>query len=96
MNLSSVLRCPYCHKEDLGNIDLVSGIYPYIERMCKMVELKINTKYRVMGLPENVGRIENGDIVETTDIVQNLPFVGVVGITHPESAWIKKTFLKEL
>lgn len=64
--------------------------------MCKMVELKINTKYRVMGLPENVGRIENGDIVETTDIVQNLPFVGVVGITHPESAWIKKTFLFEM
>ena len=61
-----------------------------------MVELKINTKYRVMGLPENVGRIENGDIVETTDIVQNLPFVGVVGITHPESAWIKKTFLFEM
>ena len=61
-----------------------------------MVELKINTKYRVMGLPENVGRIENGDIVETTDIVQNLPFVGVVGITHPESAWIKKTFLFEI
>ena len=61
-----------------------------------MVELKINTKYRVMGLPENVGRIENGDIVETTDIIQNLPFVGVVGITHPESAWIKKTFLKDV
>jgi hypothetical protein len=61
-----------------------------------MVELKINTKYRVMGLPENVGRIENGDIVETTDIVQNLPFVGVVGITHPESAWIKKTFLFDM
>ena len=61
-----------------------------------MVELKINTKYRVMGLPENVGRIENGDIVETTDIVQNLPFVGVVWITHPESAWIKKTFLFEM
>ena len=65
-------------------------------RMCKMVELKINTKYRVMGLPENVGRIENGDIVETTDIVQYLPFVGVVGITHPESAWIKKTFLFDM
>ena len=65
-------------------------------RMRKMVELKINTKYRVMGLPENVGRIENGDIVETTDIVQNLPFVGVVGVTHPESAWIKKTFLFEM
>jgi len=65
-------------------------------RMCKMVELKINTKYRVMGLPENVGRIENGDIVETTDIVQNLPFVGVAGITHPESAWIKKTFLFDI
>jgi len=32
MNLSSVLRCPYCHKEDLGNIDLVSGIHPYIEQ----------------------------------------------------------------
>lgn len=61
-----------------------------------MVELKINTKYRVMGLPENVGRIENGDIVETTDIVQNLPFVGVVGITHPESAWIKKEFLLDM
>ena len=49
-----------------------------------------------MGLPENVGRIENGDIVETTDIVQNLPFIGVVGITHPESAWIKKTFLFDI
>jgi len=32
MNLSSVLRCPYCHKEDIGNIDLVCGIPPYIEK----------------------------------------------------------------
>jgi len=61
-----------------------------------VVELKINTQYKVMGLPEKVGRIGNGDIVETTDIVQNLPFVGVVGITHPESAWIKKTFLFDI
>ena len=61
-----------------------------------MVELKINTQYKVMGLPEKVGRIENGDIVETTDIVQNLPFIGVVGITHPESAWIKKEFLLDI
>ena len=61
-----------------------------------MVELKINAQYKVMGLTEKVGRIENGDIVETTDIAQHLPFIGVVGITHPESAWINKEFLFDI
>lgn len=37
MNLSSVLRCPYCHKEDLGNIDLVIGIHPYVEQFFAVV-----------------------------------------------------------
>ena len=32
MNLSSVLRCPYCHKEDIGNSVLVSGAPLYVEK----------------------------------------------------------------
>ena len=60
------------------------------------MEFQINKQYMVKNLPSNIGRIENGDIVETTDIRFNLPFIGVVGITHPESAWINKQYLFEI
>ena len=32
MILSSVLRCPYCYKEDIGNSVLVSGAPLYVEK----------------------------------------------------------------
>lgn len=60
------------------------------------MELEINKKYIVKGLPNPIGRIINGDIVETNDIRTRLPFVGVYGITHPESAYIKKEYLFEI
>ena len=41
-----------------------------------MVELKVNTKYRVIGLPENVGRIENGDIEKAHDWISRLAKTG--------------------